>query len=57
MSRNIKTDKRELLTESFISNDSFKTADSKETKQVRPSEWTVESLAHSIRSKTDSFKE
>ncbi len=43
--------------ESFISNDSFKTADSIETKQVRPSEWTVESLAHLIRSKTDSFME
>ncbi len=46
-----------LLIESFISNDSFNTADSIETKQVSPSEWTVESLAHWIRSKTDSFKE
>ncbi len=32
-------------------------ADSIETKEVRPSEWTVESLTHSIHSKTDSFTE
>ncbi len=38
---------KDLLTESFISNDSFKTADSIETIQVRASEWTVESLIHS----------
>ncbi len=29
-----------------------KRADSIETKEVRPSEWTVESLGHSIRSKS-----
>ncbi len=39
-----------LLIESFISNDSFKMAHSIENKLVRPSEWTVESLAHSIAS-------
>ncbi len=31
-------------------NHSYQTIHSIETKQVRPSEWTVESLAHSIRS-------
>ncbi len=43
----------DLLNNSYL----FKTADSIETKEVRPSEWTVESLTHSIRSKTDSFME
>ncbi len=36
--------------ESFISNNLFKTADSIEMKEVSPSEWTVDSLAHLIHS-------